>query len=98
MIKKQQKKGQDQVKVTFVLPQDEVAGKTSVVGDFNSWDPSKTKFVRRANGTYSVSVNVDSGSEYAFRYFGENGTWMNDDEADAQQPNVFGSANSVVIL
>jgi len=97
MIKKQQKKGADEVKVTFVLPAEEVTGKTSVVGDFNAWDPTKTRFVRRANGTYSVSVKVETGNEYGFRYYGEDGTWSNDDAADKQQMNIFGSLNSVVL-
>ena len=97
MIKKEQKKGDKQVKVTFVLPGDEITGKTSVVGDFNGWDPTKTKLVKRSNGTYSASVKLDAGGNYAFRYFGEEGTWKNDESADELALSPFGTRNSVVL-
>ena len=97
MIRKEQKKGDNQVKVTFVLPQDEVSGKVSVVGDFNGWDPTKTRLAKRGNGTYSVSVKLEKDGNYAFRYFGEEGTWMNDDSADALVLSPFGTQNSVVL-
>ncbi len=97
MIRKEQKKGDNQVKVTFVLPQDEVSGKVSVVGDFNGWDPTKTRLAKRSNGTYSVSVKLEKDGNYAFRYFGEEGTWMNDDSADALVLSPFGTHNGVVL-
>ena len=96
MIKKELKKKDKQVKVTFVLPQEEVSGKVSVVGDFNEWDPAATKLQKRSNGTYSASVNLAKGGEYAFRYFFEDGTWKNDEAADEVVPNLFGTTNSVV--
>ena len=97
MIKKTQKKGDKQVKVTFVLPAAEVTGKVSVVGDFNGWDPKKTKLVKRANGTYSASVSLEAGGNYAFRYFGEEGSWKNDESADELVMSPFGTKNSVVL-
>jgi len=97
MIKKEHRKGDKQVKVTFVLPQEEVSGKVSVVGDFNGWDPTKTRLARRSNGTYSVSVKLEKDGNYAFRYFSEEGTWMNDDSADAVVLSPFGTRNSVVL-
>jgi hypothetical protein len=39
VIKQAPVKGRNAVKVSFVLPQDAIPGKTSVVGDFNGWDP-----------------------------------------------------------
>ena len=97
MIRKEQKKGDKQVKVTFVLPQEEVSGQVSVVGDFNGWDPTKTRLVKRSNGTYSVSVKLEKGGNHAFRYFGEEGTWMNDQSADERVLSPFGTENSIVL-
>jgi 1,4-alpha-glucan branching enzyme len=97
MIKKEQKKGTKEVKVTFALPQEDVDGKVSVVGDFNEWDPKATKLVKRSNGTLSASVKLDSGGQYAFRYFFEDGSWQNDDDADEVVLNPFGTRNSVVL-
>jgi len=96
MIKKEQKKGDGQVKVTFVLPEEEVSGTVSVVGDFNEWTPEKTKLIKRSNGTYSASVTLEQGGQYAFRYYFEEGSWKNDDSADEFVMNPFGTQNGVV--
>ena len=97
MIKKVLKKKENQVKVTFALPSEEIEGAVSVVGDFNEWDPKATKLRKRANGTHSASVTLDGGSEYAFRYFFEDGTWKNEEEADQVELSPFGTKNSVVL-
>jgi len=97
MIKKQQLKGEKQVKVTFALPQEEVESQVSVVGDFNGWDPTKTKLIKRSNGTFSASVKLKKGAHYAFRYVADDGKWLNDDEADTFEASPFGTKNSVVL-
>ena len=55
MIKQAPVKGRNAIKVSFVLPQDAIPGKTSVVGDFNGWDPLAHPLRPRANGTGSAS-------------------------------------------
>jgi len=97
MIRKQSVKGNGQVKVTFVLPPNHPYGKIAVVGDFNGWDPSVNRFVRRSNKTYTTSATVEAGHRYLFRYYCEDGTWINEDEADAYEPSGFGSDNCVLI-
>lgn len=76
MIKREVKG--DRTHVTFVLPGDEPAGKVSVVGDFNAWQPGTHTLVRRSNGTRSVKVTVPSGAAFRFRYLGEGGRWFDD--------------------
>ena len=78
---RRQKKGSD-VKVTFALPDTSVAGKVSVVGDFNGWTPGTHTLVKRANGTRSVVLTLPPGSTHRFRYLGEGGLWFDDPEAD----------------
>jgi hypothetical protein len=39
VIKQAPVKGRNAIKVSFALLQDAIPGKTSVVGDFNGWDP-----------------------------------------------------------
>ena len=71
------------IKVTFALPLNQTAGRCSVVGDFNAWNPGTHELRKRTNGTRSISVTVPKGTRLRFRYLGENGNWFNDpDHAD----------------
>ena len=67
-----------QVHLTFVLPQEQPAGRVSVVGDFNEWTPGRHLLAKRSNGTRSVKVTVAPGATYRYRYLGENGQWFDD--------------------
>jgi 1,4-alpha-glucan branching enzyme len=96
VIKQVPVKGSNQVKVSFVLPTEKVAGKVSVVGDFNGWDPAIHPLRKRANGTHSVSVSLAAGQRYAFRYVTEDGHWHDDETVTDFQPNEFGGANAVI--
>ena len=82
MIRRTKVAKTDDVKVTFVLPQEEPAGNVSVVGDFNDWTPGKHVLAKRTNGTRSISVTMPKGSCVRFRYLGEGGHWFDDPEAD----------------
>lgn len=84
MIRRETKK-KDQIRITFALPETQVHGRVSVVGDFNDWTPGVHTLIRRANGTRSVAVNVRSGSAYRFRYLGEGGNWFDDPDVDARE-------------
>jgi 1,4-alpha-glucan branching enzyme len=69
------------VKVTFVLPVDEPAGRVSVVGDFNHWRPGSHELRKRTNGTRSASIEVAEGTTLRFRYLGTDGLWFDDPQA-----------------
>ncbi|MDX1429905.1 MAG: isoamylase early set domain-containing protein, partial [Rhodothermales bacterium] len=96
MIRKQKNKGTNKVNVTFVLPEEVVDGKFSVGGDFNDWDPSANRFVRRSNATYSATVKLGPGETHEFRYYADGDRWLDEDDADAFKANVFGTQNCVV--
>ena len=96
MLKKKKGSGQNEVKVTFVLPADHPHTEASVVGDFNDWDPAANKFIKRSNNTYSTAVTLEKGKSYAFRYYTSDGTWFNDEDADGYVQNEHGSVNCVV--
>ena len=97
MIKKVNKRNSDQVKVTFVLPEDHPFGEeVSVVGDFNDWTPGEHAFVRRSNQTYSTNVFLEEGGRYAFRYYSEESGWINDEDADDFVANDFGATDCIV--
>ena len=96
MIKQAPVKGRNAVKVSFVLPQDAIPGKTSVVGDFNGWDPFAHPLRPRANGTRSAAVTLPPGRRFAFRYLAEGGSWHDDETAEAFESNGVGGHNAVI--
>lgn len=83
MLRRELKSGES--RITFVLPQDEPAGRVSVVGDFNDWTPGVHPLVKRSNGTRSVRITVPRGSSYRFRYLGEDGHWFDEPDADRHE-------------
>ena len=98
MLKREAVNGSNQVKVTFVIPNNPDQERIAVVGDFNNWDPNATLFVKRQNNTRSVSAIVDVGQRYRFRYYVvADGSWINEESADAYEPNEFGSHNCLLI-
>lgn len=96
MIKREVIKKDNKVKLTFVQPQDAQQPGVAVVGDFNNWDPTAHRLQKRSNGTASVSVTVDAGAVYRFRYYTDDGRWYNDDAADAYVPSGHGSEDCIV--
>jgi 1,4-alpha-glucan branching enzyme len=83
------------VKVTFALP--DSGEPVSVVGDFNGWDPSVSPMRRRSNGTRSVTVVLDPGKPYSFRYLAAGGRFFDESEADDWPPNGYGDTHSVIV-
>lgn len=100
MLKRQNLKKEKKVKVTFALPTD-AAGtdveQVSVVGCFNKWDPAATPLKKRSNGMLSAAVKLEPGQKYAFRYYRSDGSWLNDEAADAYEPSGHGSDNCIVL-
>ena len=100
-IQKRYLKSRPVGKVTFRLPPADVpeAEKVALVGDFNDWDTSSTLMKRLRNGEFTVTLDLEPGRSYQFRYLVEDSIWTNDDEADAYQPSGFPDAeNSVVVV
>ena len=78
---KQQKSTDGGTNVTFVLTLEEAPDATSVVGDFNNWDPLATPMKKRSNGTRSASIVLQPGEESSFKYLTDGGHWFCDSEA-----------------
>jgi len=83
-------------KVTFKFKTE--AEHLTLVGDFNSWNETSTPMKKAKDGTFSVSVEMESGREQQFRYLANGTTWHNDEAADKYLTTALGSENSVVIL
>ncbi len=100
-IRKQFLKSRPVCKVTFKIPGDvdHSAKHASVVGEFNDWSTSATPMKRLKNGTFSVTMDLETGRSYQFRYLLGQAHWENDPDADDEMPTPFGdSRNSVIHL
>lgn len=97
---KQYHKGGSRCKVTFRLPREAApdAARVTIVGDFNSWDVSRTPMSRAKNGDYTATIDLSSKKEYKFRYCIDGERWENDWQADKYLPNEFGTDDSVLIV
>jgi len=88
--------GNGKVEVTFTMPPLEGVSRLYLVGDFNDWSIAAQPLTHAADGAWGITLPLDAGRTYQFRYFDNNGHWHNDWEADAYVPNQFGGDNSVV--
>jgi len=87
-------------RVTFTLDQN-IANTTNGVnlaGDFNNWDIESIPMKKLKGGDYSVSLNLEKGQQYEFRYFVEGLGWLNEKDADKHVSNKFETENSVIII
>ncbi len=98
-MKKQYLKNRPNCKVTFCLCKEAVrdASKVTVVGDFNGWDENATPLKKQKDGGFSVTVEIECGKEYRFRYLIDGQRWENDWNADRYSANPFGNEDSVVM-
>jgi 1,4-alpha-glucan branching enzyme len=86
-------------KVKFSVPKylAENSKTAYLVGDFNGWDTSAIPMKRNKNGSYHVTLELESGKEYQFRYFLDEHRWENDIHADKFAPSGYSDAvNSVL--
>lgn len=84
-------------RVTFRLPDSILAGRISLVGDFNDWNTQSHFFARSRSGDWEITIDLETRRAYQFRYLCDTDNWMNDQQADAHVYNSYGSDNFVVI-
>jgi 1,4-alpha-glucan branching enzyme len=87
------------VHVTFVLPSNIWAERVNLVGEFNDWDTTATPMSRnRSDSNWKVTIELEAGQRYKFRYLIDGKEWLNDWHADDHVENPYGSYDSVVDL
>jgi Glycogen recognition site of AMP-activated protein kinase len=86
------------VDVTFNLPGEVGAGHVALCGDFNDWSASGIALHRGSDGAWQVTLPLEPGQSYRFRYLLDGECWENAWQADWYEPNPFGSTNSVVVV
>lgn len=97
MVKKEYLKSRPACKVTFILPEVIKAETAHLVGDFNNWNESSIAMKRQKTGRFTVTLELEKGREYQFRYLVNGNEWHNDWHADKYVPNPFSGDNSVIV-
>jgi 1,4-alpha-glucan branching enzyme len=92
------RKGRGSASVTFTLDPGVGAQTAAVCGEWNDWSAGADVMDRDAEGGFSLTVALDAGRAYRFRYLLDDQRWENDWAADAYLPNSFGGDDSVVDL
>ena len=100
MLKKNFPKTGKVCKATFSIPKKAVAGakKVELLGEFNNWNTAKpVKMTKKKDGSFSTTVELQTGRSYEFRYLIDGKKWENDWAADQYVPvSAFGIENSVI--
>jgi 1,4-alpha-glucan branching enzyme len=99
-LKKQFYEKKPVCKVTFKLSKDIVnsAERVNLAGDFNKWDTNSIPLKKLKGGEYAVTLALQKGREYQFKYLIDGNSWLIEKEADKIVLNEFQTENSVVIL
>lgn len=100
MLKKQYSKNKPVCEVTFTLPKEAVNGakEVKVLGEFNNWSWNEGLSMKAGKKEFTAKIELTTGRHYEFRYLLDNGTWINDWEADAYNPTPYGVENGVVVI
>jgi hypothetical protein len=102
MLRKTYNKTRKVWKVDFELPKSECPQgvkirRVALAGEFNNWKHTAAPMALH-DGVYSVSLELEPGHEYQYRYLINGKTWHNDWHADTYVHNPYGSDNCVIAL
>ncbi len=98
MLKKNYTKTGRACRVTFKVPAEIEAETIALLGDFNAWDAESHPLTRRKDGSYSTTVSLEAGHDYRFRYLVDTERWVNDEAADSEVGNQFGTRDCVIAV
>ena len=99
MITKNYTKTGKVCRVTFRHTPSEEIQQVRLLGEFNEWGSQSTDLLKkRKDGSFSITLSIDAGKDYRFRYLLDNSTWENDEQADKYVHNIFGSEDAVISL
>ncbi len=96
MPKKNYSKSGHVCRVTFRLPAEVQSGSASLVGEFNEWNTESTPMRKLKSGDFSVTISLETGRSYRYRYLLDDENWDNDWEAEAYVENKFGTEDSLI--
>jgi 1,4-alpha-glucan branching enzyme len=96
MIQKTYFKTKDYCKVKFTFT-GENAETVEILGLNSDWQ-NAVVMSKKKDGSFTCDVSLPKNTEHEFKYRVNEQLWINEPEADSQKPNVFGGANSVIVI
>ena len=94
MIQKTYLKKKDSCKVKFIA-NFENAKTVEILGLNSDWK-NPIEMSRKKDGSFACDVSLPKNSQHEFKYRVNETIWINEPEADGENPNVFGGSNSVI--
>lgn len=96
MIQKTYYKTKDYCKVKFEIA-NETAETIAIAGLNNDWE-SLIPLKKKKDGSFVGEINLPKSTTHQFKYVINDNEWVNDDEADSYEPNIYGETNSVISI
>jgi hypothetical protein len=96
MVQKTYYKTKDYCKVKFSFKVED-AETVEILGLNSDWQRSVI-MSKKKDGTFSADVNLPKDSKHEFKYRVNESVWLNEPEADSEEPNIYGGTNSVIRL
>jgi 1,4-alpha-glucan branching enzyme len=84
------------VRVTFAMPAIDCGECLYLVGWFNEWDESVYLMERTTEDSWSLTLELEPGCEYQYRFRTPDGRWLTDASSSAT-PSKFGLNSSFII-
>ena len=94
MVQKTYFKTKDYCKVKFTFSVDN-AETVEILGLNSDWENSVV-MSKKKDGSFTCDVSLPKNTQHEFKYRVNETLWLNEPEADNQQPNEFGGVNSVI--
>jgi 1,4-alpha-glucan branching enzyme len=93
----------DNVRVTFIMPAIEGCGCLYLVGKFDEWNESVYRMQCVDDGTWSLTLELEPGHEYQYRFRTLDGRWLSDPTPipapiPFKSENLFANTSAVTIL
>ena len=77
-IQKRKSREGNKVQVTFTMPARDDCDCLYLVGRFSSWNESVYRMQRMDDGTWRVTLELESGHKYRYRFRTDHGEWLKD--------------------
>jgi 1,4-alpha-glucan branching enzyme len=91
--------GNSTMRITFRVSKQLWADQVALIGEFNNWDPHTHLLQQTHLDTdWHITLELERGHSYHFRYLVDGESWMDDDQADGYVLDAFGRIDSVVIV